>query len=211
MICSSGGRSPRLRGSLLQHVEGLSGRGSIPAPAGEPRQQGALCPVEGVDPRACGGARQTACRTLSWWGRSPRLRGSQLRVGDTPLVVGSIPAPAGEPPRPSRLGCPGTVDPRACGGAPIAASRASAKAGRSPRLRGSRRALVAHDLAHGSIPAPAGEPLRHPVTPARQREQRRHSDQPTPNRRRAAALAVVVGPWAGFRWGCGRGRGPRGL
>ena len=72
----------------------------------------------------------------------------------------SIPAPAGEP-GPYDLGFGWIrVYPRACGGTPRTAYSACSRTGLSPRLRGNHRlGLPAPGLA-GSIPAPAGEPLR---------------------------------------------------
>ncbi len=93
-------------------------------------------------------------------GLSPRLRGNLATLVDRTSMMGSIPAPAGEPPR---APCPvlqGAVYPRACGGTMTALGPSLSGTGLSPRLRGNpigRHHII--DLFR-SIPAPAGEPPR---------------------------------------------------
>ena len=74
---SSGGLSPRVRGS--QHAAG--GRnvrdGSIPAGAGEPALNNGLTGFGRVYPRGCGGATVSSPDSATGMGLSPRMRGSQ--------------------------------------------------------------------------------------------------------------------------------------
>ena len=92
--------------------------GSIPACAGEPRVEettignnrvyprvcgGALSehisivPRQRVYPRVCGGARSIRCHRRLVSGLSPRVRGSLVGLSQDVVLVGSIPACAGEP------------------------------------------------------------------------------------------------------------------
>ena len=155
-----GGRSPRVRGSLLRRSRVDRSRGSIPACAGEPADLGILSFCRRVDPRVCGGAEGGHAFEDAVEGRSPRVRGSRRSSRLGPWSTRSIPAGAGEPPhRGPRRGWR-RVDPRVCGGAEVAHRGGDGAAGRSPRVRGSRR-LNAAGLGHrGSIPACAGEPAR---------------------------------------------------
>src|SRR5690606_25658219 len=111
------GRSPRLRGSPLGGRRRLTTGGSIPAPAGEPSHVEYGDGGIEVDPRACGGAWQSARKNTPGRGRSPRLRGSLARSTPRTTPKRSIPAPAGEPYPYGGASPAGGVDPRACGGA----------------------------------------------------------------------------------------------
>ena len=76
------------------------------------------------------------------------------------LIVGSIPAHAGEPVGPPSGGGPAWVYPRACGGTRSAPRRSASRRGLSPRMRGNRHEGSRTDGVSGSIPAHAGEPSR---------------------------------------------------
>ena len=91
-------------------------------------------------------------------GLSPRLRGNRVFGRSGVILVGSIPAPAGEPMTTDANECQHQVYPRACGGTPVDLLHHALVYGLSPRLRGNqinRRVLI--PLLR-SIPAPAGEP-----------------------------------------------------
>src|SRR5690606_26543860 len=69
------GRSPRMRGKLLDHLVAEGWFGSIPAYAGETRRKvGSGC-ARRVDPRVCGGNRLRCTAHFLYRGRSPRMRG----------------------------------------------------------------------------------------------------------------------------------------
>ena len=94
------------------------------------------------------------------YGLSPRLRGNHLDDWCGFPVVGSIPAPAGEPWSQAARWTSRRVYPRACGGTKRVECHAYPPLGLSPRLRGNRQRLSALWDKGGSIPAPAGEPGR---------------------------------------------------
>ncbi len=169
--CASG-RSPRTRGSPRPMARPCAKSGSIPAHAGEPRPRAGSRGGPGVDPRARGGAATFFTFAGSVAGRSPRTRGSQRHGQVPPVILGSIPAHAGEPatarPPRSRAG----VDPRARGGAQPVSPGDVLGEGRSPRTRGSPLPGEGPGSKRRSIPAHAGEPRgsacpggRHPVDP----------------------------------------------
>ena len=106
----------------------------------------------------CGGAVAGVARGGQVEGRSPRVRGSHPRPDPGNARPGSIPACAGEPSMAGRWSQRMTVDPRVCGGAAVEHSAMTRPMGRSPRVRGSRKALDVEPSLPGSIPACAGEP-----------------------------------------------------
>ncbi len=152
------GRSPRTRGSPSRTRLRPTPWGSIPAHAGEPTVR--TWPGHGtwVDPRARGGASQTAKSLVHVWGRSPRTRGSRSIEQRLRRRHGSIPAHAGEPPAAPRRTARTGVDPRARGGARGLLGHRRRRWGRSPRTRGSPRPSPTPIRPTGSIPAHAGEP-----------------------------------------------------
>ena len=91
-------------------------------------------------------------------GLSPRLRGNRDVLVQRHVVVGSIPAPAGEPPPKGCLPVFGAVYPRACGGTSTKDFKRKLANGLSPRLRGNPKVYSVEAVSPGSIPAPAGEP-----------------------------------------------------
>ena len=91
------GLSPRLRGNPARHHPGRQVEGSIPAPAGEPRECNQCSSLSGVYPRACGGTPRPPARPRPGSGLSPRLRGNPALLLLEKELEGSIPAPAGEP------------------------------------------------------------------------------------------------------------------
>ena len=96
------GLSPRVRGNRTpRRFRPLLAR-SIPACAGEPGTRCSWWTTAGVYPRVCGGTRQSRTAIRPAPGLSPRVRGNLQRPAPAALSDGSIPACAGEPPRPSR-------------------------------------------------------------------------------------------------------------
>jgi len=152
------GLSPRVRGSPdLREFLHLRG-GSIPACAGEPRST--ACPGRSwrVYPRVCGGAPARTAKNMSSSGLSPRVRGSPEAQYLVQVLVGSIPACAGEPDFLRIFNSFWRVYPRVCGGAGRNAVVDIARTGLSPRVRGSHQRHPAVGPRAGSIPACAGEP-----------------------------------------------------
>src|SRR5690606_27463689 len=90
------GRSPRMRGKLLDgRPYRITGR-SIPAYAGE-TGMGHVCRYHRtVDPRVCGGNWAATASIGANLGRSPRMRGKPIQDVRAGPAAGSIPAYAGE-------------------------------------------------------------------------------------------------------------------
>ncbi len=153
------GRSPRTRGSLRVLLLRVILWRSIPAYAGEPRSSTPRTSSVRVDPRVRGGADRNHRDPQLVEGRSPRTRGSQRLDLRQRVVVGSIPAYAGEPDKACHKTPNVQVDPRVRGGATRGTSRSPWSRGRSPRTRGSHAKLTGAARNEGSIPAYAGEPL----------------------------------------------------
>ena len=158
-ICATArGPSPRVRGSRHEQDLRRHPPGSIPACAGKPRPARASASASRVHPRVCGEAVVETLGLEPIRGPSPRVRGSPVSGRGRHHHHGSIPACAGKPssgrgPVPRR-----GVHPRVCGEASAGVRRASAGAGPSPRVRGSRRSRTACRPRSGSIPACAGKP-----------------------------------------------------
>ena len=157
-MTTSSGRSPRTRGSPQRDDGVLVVDGSIPAYAGEPSCSRSDPCRRRVDPRVRGGAEQDTDCPMIKAGRSPRTRGSLEKSKMRLLILGSIPAYAGEPSRHYASSCSCWVDPRVRGGAKVSSGIAPPEEGRSPRTRGSRAELQRRIDAERSIPAYAGEP-----------------------------------------------------
>ena len=154
------GLSPPTRGSPWSTSSRPSGRGSIPAHAGEPGIVVSVTSYVGVYPRPRGGARPKKNRRTARSGLSPPTRGSHVRARPDLRSHGSIPAHAGEP-DPSGEGEPLLpVYPRPRGGAQVSSATTIATVGLSPPTRGSLCRHAMSIATSRSIPAHAGEPLK---------------------------------------------------
>ena len=130
------GLSPRVRGNPVTRCGSYSGRGSIPACAGEPPHCSSHRRRWGVYPRVCGGTCSAARRCPPPSGLSPRVRGNPDLWATAQSDRGSIPACAGEPTWPSRPSRSPLVYPRVCGGTGSNNLDISFRVGLSPRVRG---------------------------------------------------------------------------
>ena len=132
------GLSPRVRGNPRGRRRSTATPWSIPACAGEPHgcQYMRVQPL--VYPRVCGGTRPGTTGRAELEGLSPRVRGNPLPLSDSRLIVGSIPACAGEPSSFCRSLCGVEVYPRVCGGTVVQRDLDGCAAGLSPRVRGNR-------------------------------------------------------------------------
>ncbi len=92
-----GGLSPRGRGSPLSIIEDEVVAGSIPAGAGEPTSGTIGGRARKVYPRVGGGAILIGITIRGNQGLSPRGRGSRFSALLRAIIMGSIPAWAGEP------------------------------------------------------------------------------------------------------------------
>ena len=152
------GLSPRVRGNHVHQVGQRVASGSIPACAGEPPPPTAARLSPAVYPRVCGGTDDPGDAGGIGVGLSPRVRGNQLPEHFGHVLIGSIPACAGEPPRLTKSSATYPVYPRVCGGTDSTSAPPSRPSGLSPRVRGNRPDSKISKLRLGSIPACAGEP-----------------------------------------------------
>ena len=86
------------------------------------------------------------------------MRGNLAATMAEALIVGSIPAYAGEPNPADVQQVAVEVYPRVCGGTFAPSQIGGNPRGLSPRMRGNRRRRIARAVEQGSIPAYAGEP-----------------------------------------------------
>jgi len=158
----SGGPSPRGRGNLDGDISAGIAQGTIPAWAGEPALRTIRSCMRRDHPRVGGGtgcASRTGART---WGPSPRGRGNHRSLKPFCLVLGTIPAWAGEPHLPQPAHKATGDHPRVGGGTFQRPAALRAVQGPSPRGRGNQADHAGALGAGGTIPAWAGEPnLRH--------------------------------------------------
>ena len=152
------GLSPPTRGNPISAILSPPCPWSIPAHAGEPSASGFGVPASGVYPRPRGGTTPTRPSWILTSGLSPPTRGNpQLRDYQQDMPR-SIPAHAGEPPRPTEPADLPAVYPRPRGGTPSTHRDTAPVWGLSPPTRGNHHALSVRLFALGSIPAHAGEP-----------------------------------------------------
>ena len=112
------GLSPPTRGNPPAGTSKASRRRSIPAHAGEPFGNMALCRMMAVYPRPRGGTYSIGNKPPSSEGLSPPTRGNPRDCVDALAVGGSIPAHAGEPAPCVVLEYDAAVYPRPRGGTP---------------------------------------------------------------------------------------------
>ena len=133
------GSSPRLRGTQTLERVCASGRGIIPALAGN---------TDGL-----------TLAGIAVPGSSPRLRGTLLRSGPATPPCGIIPALAGNTLAQSWPQALGSDHPRACGEHITVSHGDIMEAGSSPRLRGTQVRDWPRNILRGIIPALAGNTL----------------------------------------------------
>ncbi len=152
--------------------------GTIPARAGEPRWAGTSRPFWGDYPRSRGGTSARGGKARGNWGLSPLARGNPRRNWPQSLLLGTIPARAGEPTLVVKSRPINRDYPRSRGGtgirghygihhtglSPLARGNPSAARpqrehqGLSPLARGNRGGGAHGQHSVGTIPARAGEP-----------------------------------------------------
>ena len=156
-VCEPAGLSPRVRGKRRPHRTPVSGRGSIPACAGETpttRQASGVCRVY---PRVCGGNVGVQSVRLPLPGLSPRVRGKLVGLASFEMLSWSIPACAGETGRRCAARRNDGVYPRVCGGNGRRVRTGPRRIGLSPRVRGKLCRPRFPGSTSRSIPACAGE------------------------------------------------------
>ena len=150
------GSSPRVRGSLANHMLTLGDNGIIPAGAGlTARKNSSRCPT-GDHPRGCGAHNIELQSTSYFPGSSPRVRGSRRCPCHRQVRARIIPAGAGLTCVSSLQRLPGRDHPRGCGAHALSLSTSKKHSGSSPRVRGSRSGLTKELFITRIIPAGAG-------------------------------------------------------
>ncbi len=135
-ILGDRGSSPRLRGTAVGRVCGISLLRFIPALAGNSFPLLHAHRVRSVHPRACGDQENVCIDGKSGIGSSPRLRGTDVHVLPWPALWRFIPALAGNRDfQPLSSECL-PVHPRACGEQVECRENVTFPSGSSPRLRG---------------------------------------------------------------------------
>jgi len=157
---STPGSSPPARGRADLPPKPLKLPGFIPACAGErysPAGRAATC---GVHPRLRGGEGMAWRKRGETRGSSPPARGREPAQHRRPLLLGFIPACAGE--RPSSSSCVPSrrVHPRLRGGELAGYGMAEPELGSSPPARGRVPGRQVAERNSGFIPACAGESVR---------------------------------------------------
>ena len=137
-VTESAGRSPRVRGNPSSCRGIFPSSRSIPACAGKPQAETGYPRDRAVDPRVCGETFDYVKDPERAKGRSPRVRGNQLGLGQHQLGLRSIPACAGKPFPGSQPRCAHKVDPRVCGETIAVIYIRKLEEGRSPRVRGNQ-------------------------------------------------------------------------
>ena len=132
------GSSPRMRGTQCKKVSSYMPFGIIPADAGNTLGQNWRTLIKKDHPRGCGEHTAYHMAKAYNWGSSPRMRGTPLDGVVVHVVVGIIPADAGN--TKSRLvpEQPRKDHPRGCGEHQPGQFAMAFERGSSPRMRGTR-------------------------------------------------------------------------
>ena len=132
------GSSPRMRGTPIPSGKILSGAGIIPAYAGNTARALPRAWVARDHPRVCGEHVRIWSIMRMAWGSSPRMRGTLDNPQAQNLIIGIIPAYAGNTNCGSGLQLGSRDHPRVCGEHGHCAHAAGHETGSSPRMRGTR-------------------------------------------------------------------------
>ena len=130
------GSSPRVRGTGPGSIRASALRRFIPAGAGNGRPVAYRHAHPPVHPRGCGERAVVAAVVLDPFGSSPRVRGTGADRRRPRAAARFIPAGAGNGVRLFPILPTRSVHPRGCGERPAFALASSARAGSSPRVRG---------------------------------------------------------------------------
>ena len=149
-----------MRGTHHARADGLFQPGIIPAYAGNTMQAGCRKCSSRDHPRVCGEHALPPLRCDSGGGSSPRMRGTQFNIFVIVIVVGIIPAYAGNTATLPTVMRMWKDHPRVCGEHHRGPAEKICVAGSSPRMRGTLADTVDEEAHHGIIPAYAGNTVR---------------------------------------------------
>ncbi len=161
------GSSPRVRGRQTTPTMKDDSDRLIPASAGQTSSRQKPAPSPKAHPRECGADVTLGNVSPGRWGSSPRVRGRPKLLEPQQILEGLIPASAGQTRLCRRGRSVARAHPRECGADTARPRRCTATPGSSPRVRGRHGAGLVHLVAHGLIPASAGQTGDSPAkTPA---------------------------------------------
>ncbi len=152
------GLSPHARGNQLAQAFLSKKVGPIPACAGEPRSHNDVSKRARAYPRMRGGTLGTLKVSNAFRGLSPHARGNLDAIAHDAVLLGPIPACAGEPVNIVSTYYLRGAYPRMRGGTSIPFSLPYPSKGLSPHARGNLLVLFIRLRLLGPIPACAGEP-----------------------------------------------------
>ena len=141
-FCSTRGSSPRMRGTQVFRNRLRTVFGIIPAYAGNTNSTSHTLGTSGDHPRVCGEHRLAICSLGMSMGSSPRMRGTRLLLVFQVIRAGIIPAYAGNTMTSYVPALFHRDHPRVCGEHVISDSSGGTRLGSSPRMRGTRPAIV---------------------------------------------------------------------
>ena len=150
------GSSPRMRGTPSPPTARPTRPRIIPAHAGNTRALRVARLRWSDHPRACGEHGISGCTVWLYCGSSPRMRGTLRPPTAWRLIVGIIPAHAGNTPPPVPPRPDVTDHPRACGEHYTWPDPCCFKYGSSPRMRGTLALVIVCMCILRIIPAHAG-------------------------------------------------------
>ena len=153
---SSGGSSPRMRGTRVGRPPLVQWDGIIPAYAGNTGSGSCSGRGSWDHPRVCGEHPKSTEGSTPVVGSSPRMRGTHVVEQDFKRVAGIIPAYAGNTSSTARRPPARRDHPRVCGEHVKLDSGILTSTGSSPRMRGTLRQVGCHQRQRGIIPAYAG-------------------------------------------------------
>ena len=130
------GSSPRVRGTLSSESRSLPSFRFIPACAGNARITQTFLRLFAVHPRVCGERVSPLGPIIATHGSSPRVRGTRHQSASIPCMRRFIPACAGNASGDDGSSPMSPVHPRVCGERLTIDYGKAAKAGSSPRVRG---------------------------------------------------------------------------
>ena len=150
------GSSPLARGTRQITGAVTDVRGLIPARAGNTGADTSPCGVYGAHPRSRGEHEIMKRKRREELGSSPLARGTHGVNEGEPLIVGLIPARAGNTPRASIISCPSWAHPRSRGEHIRSVRLRARRRGSSPLARGTPAQFHGATVRFGLIPARAG-------------------------------------------------------